>query len=88
MYDIKRFREKKGWTQEQLEEASGIHRILISRYETKGVGMSLSTAMKLADALGCTIDELTGRNERDGKHTVFTDAGGSGRAVRDKPETA
>lgn len=52
-------------TQEELSNATGIHRITISRYETTGRGMTLYTAQLLANALGCTVNDLLNevRNE-------------------------
>jgi putative transcriptional regulator len=58
MYNIKKLRAQKGWTQEQLSEKSGVHRVLIANYQSKGAGMTIVTAAKLADALGCTVYDL------------------------------
>jgi transcriptional regulator with XRE-family HTH domain len=63
MYNIKQLRESRGWTQEILAEISGVNRVLIANYESKGKGMTLTTAMKLAEALNCTIDDLFGKEE-------------------------
>lgn len=56
--NIAKLRNAKGWTQEILADVSGVHRIMIARYETTNANMTIETAKKLADALGCTIDEL------------------------------
>lgn len=58
---LKRLREAKRMTQEQLADATGILRSSIARYETRDMGITVETAGKLATALGCTIDELIGR---------------------------
>ena len=63
MYNIKQLRENRGWTQEILAEISGVNRVLIANYESKGKGMTLTTAAKLANALNCTIDDLFGKEE-------------------------
>lgn len=53
-------RESCGMTQDDLSEASGIHRVSIARWETGRNGMSLRSAQRLARALGCTVSELIG----------------------------
>lgn len=50
-------------TQEILAEISGVNRVLIANYESNGKGMTLTTAMKLADALNCTVNDLFGKEE-------------------------
>lgn len=56
--NIAKLRKAKGWTQEILADASGVNRIMIARFETTNANMTIETAKKLADALGCTIDDL------------------------------
>lgn len=63
IYNIAKLRKAKGWTQETLADASGVNRIMIARYETTGANMTVETAQKLADALGCTIDALFEKGE-------------------------
>lgn len=58
IYNIRKLRKAKGWSQEVLSMVSGVHRVMIARYEAEGKGMTLVTAYKLAGALGCTVDEL------------------------------
>lgn len=60
---IKAMRMAKGMTQKDLADATGVNRVLIANYESKGKGMTLTTAMKLADALNCTIDDLFDKEE-------------------------
>lgn len=59
--ELRKAKKPKGWSQEKLAEESGVHRIMIARYESTGANMTIETAKKLADALGCTIDELYGK---------------------------
>jgi DNA-binding XRE family transcriptional regulator len=56
-------RRAKGMTQNDLAEITGVNRVLIANYESKGKGMTLTTAMKLADALNCTVNDLFGKEE-------------------------
>lgn len=56
---IKKLREKRGWTQQQLADESGLSLVTIGRIEA---GMrknpDLDTRKKLAKALGVEITEL------------------------------
>ena len=58
-FNVKKFREEKGWTQGELSERSGVGRITISRMES-GVleETSAGTLVKLATALGCEMGDL------------------------------
>ena len=61
MNALQELRKKKGLSQAQLAESLGVIQKAVSQWET---GETLPTADKLpaiADALGCTIDELFGR---------------------------
>jgi transcriptional regulator with XRE-family HTH domain len=51
-------RRAKGMTQEQLANASGVHRVTIARFECGTVTPKLSTVERLAAALGVPIDEI------------------------------
>ena len=55
---IKQMREAMDMTQDELADKSGVHRVTIAKYETMDIGMTLESAKKIADALGCTIDDL------------------------------
>jgi len=59
---VKEFRKQKGWTQQKLAEKTGLSFNTITKIE-QGIGDSptLKTLVKLADALGVSIDELVGR---------------------------
>ena len=55
---LRKLRLAKNWTQEELEKASSVPRVTISRYENGERKMMAESANKLSKALGCTIDEL------------------------------
>ena len=64
-YRVRECREAKGMTQAELAEKSGVSRVAISLIETGGIrNVSSLTLMKLADALGVSVDYL-----------FFTDSG-------------
>ena len=55
-------REKRDWTQEKLAEKSGVSAAMISHFETGTRGTaSADNLVKLASALGVSIDYLLGR---------------------------
>jgi transcriptional regulator with XRE-family HTH domain len=51
-------RQAHGFTQEQLAEATGVHRVTIARIETGEVSPKVETLKRLADALGVLVDDL------------------------------
>ncbi|HLQ24990.1 MAG TPA: helix-turn-helix transcriptional regulator [Acidiferrobacterales bacterium] len=53
----------RGWSQEQLAEASGLHRTYISSIERAERNVSLDNIEKLADAFGLPIKELLGTTD-------------------------
>ncbi|MCG8384208.1 MAG: helix-turn-helix domain-containing protein [Cytophagales bacterium] len=53
-------RKEKGFTQDDLEKATGINKRLISRYEKNDTMPSIDVARKLAGALEVSLDYLTG----------------------------
>ena len=58
-YRVKEIREEKKFTQEQLEEKSGISRQTISAIENNRMGnVKVGTLLALANALDTTIDIL------------------------------
>ncbi|MDY2656417.1 MAG: helix-turn-helix transcriptional regulator [Candidatus Limiplasma sp.] len=60
MEKIKELRLNKGWSQEELAKKSGVGRISIIRYENNERIPQVDVASRIANALGCTIDELLG----------------------------
>ncbi len=63
MEKIKELRLNKGWSQEELAKKSGVGRISIIRYENNERIPQVDVASRIANALGCTIDELLGEKE-------------------------
>lgn len=55
---LKDMRIRKKMTLEQLSKASGVSRVSINRYELGERSPNIFIAKKLADALGCTIEDL------------------------------
>jgi DNA-binding XRE family transcriptional regulator len=58
--NLRKYREDKNMTQEQLEELSGISQSMISALETGRIpNPTLATLKALAEQLDITLDELT-----------------------------
>lgn len=61
---IKEVREARNWTQEKLSEASGISKSFLSEVENRGKNISLDLLLRIAQALGTTVQYLaTGEGE-------------------------
>ena len=60
---LRKLREMRNITQEQLAEKADIARTMIGRYETTDQLPSLDTLVRLADALGTSTDYLLGRTD-------------------------
>lgn len=56
--NVKLLRERKGWTQAELAERVGMHRVTISRLETANHEPLFADACLIADTLGVTIGEM------------------------------
>lgn len=56
--NLRAIRETRGLTQNELAEATKIHRVTIAKYEKGLVDPTLENAKKMADALGVTVDDL------------------------------
>lgn len=65
MLAIKEARKRAGLSQEELAKKTGITQAFLSEIETQTKCPSLGTAIKLARALGCTVDELIGEDEQN-----------------------
>ena len=61
--NLQMIRKQKGISQTRLAQLSGVHRVSIVRYEEGSTTPYARNALKLAGALGCTIDDLLGEKE-------------------------
>ena len=65
---IRAIRGQRNWTQEELAEAAGISKSFLSDIENGKRNISSESALKIADALGISLDYLirgeTGERER------------------------
>lgn len=57
---VARLRKRKGWTQQQLAEHSGIHYRTVSKWEQDKQTPQGDNAVAVARALGVSVDELLG----------------------------
>lgn len=60
--NIKKIRKNKGLLQKELGEKLGVTAATISAFENNKTNIKFSTARKVAEALGVTIEELVGDN--------------------------
>ena len=58
---IRKFRLAKGLTQTELGKMVGVSQRVITYYEVRGVSPPPDLLVKIADALGVSLDELFGR---------------------------
>ena len=58
MKDIKKLREERGLSQKELAEKSGIAQSAISYIENKRTNSEIYTIVRLAKALGVTVEYL------------------------------
>jgi len=58
---IRELRSEHGWTQEQFAEFCGMHRTYMGHVERGEKNVSLSTVLRVANALGVRISALFGR---------------------------
>ncbi len=57
---IASLRDRKGWSQTELAEQSGVSRVMIGKYERGEAIPSIDAAKKIADALEVSLDYLVG----------------------------
>lgn len=62
MSRLKDLREARGLSQRDLAKLVDLPQSSIARYETGAYSISLAAAQRIADALECTLDQLTGRD--------------------------
>ena len=61
---IRDLRERKGWTQDDLAEAAGIHRVTIAKYEAGKVEPKSTSLSRLAAALEVEAGFLLGESDK------------------------
>ena len=59
---IREIRKTKGWTQDDLADASNIHRVTIAQYEANKVVPKSTTLARLSAALECDAGYLLGED--------------------------
>lgn len=66
--NLKRLRNKKGWSQERLAREAGISYITLVKIERGGIeNPKLRTLLKLAKALAVSLDKLVGSSKDKSK---------------------
>ena len=71
--NIKKIRKQKGWSQKDLGAMIGSHLSHVNRIETGKQNPSLEVLIKLADALGVSIDGLVRGSDEDFKEIRIED---------------
>lgn len=62
LQNLVKLRKQKGWSQERLATVSGISYNTLIKLERGGIlNPKIETVIKLAEALGVSLDELVGR---------------------------
>ena len=62
--NVKRLREARGLTQEELGDRCGYHRTYVSNIEHANLNVTLANLEALAAGLGCTVEDLLKRPDR------------------------
>ncbi|MGC4066104.1 MAG: helix-turn-helix transcriptional regulator [Polyangiaceae bacterium] len=62
--NLRRLRESRGWSQQQLADASGVPRPTIANLEGGDGNPTLSVMMRIAGALGATIEQLIAKADQ------------------------
>src|SRR5688572_25401999 len=57
---VRDYRTRKCWSQAELAERAGISRAAVSAIEIDRLVPSVAAALALADAFGCTVEDLFG----------------------------
>lgn len=59
-------RDKKGWSQAQLADNSGVSRVIVGKYERGEAMPSIDATKKIAGALDVSLDNLVGEGLLNG----------------------
>jgi len=65
LVNLKEIREQKGISQELLAKMSGVPRGTLANIESHWTEPRISTAVKIADCLNISLDELVGRERKE-----------------------
>ena len=60
-HNLRAWRKKMGYTQQQMARLLTVHRTTYTKYETDATDPPLEVLCRMADLLGCTTDSLLGR---------------------------
>ena len=58
---LREWRKRRGYSQQQIADWLRVCRTTYTRYESGALDPSLETLCRMADLMGCTTDELLGR---------------------------
>lgn len=61
-YNIKLFRDQRGWTQKQLSEKLMISRPVVAKWENNGALPDIASLMKLSNVFDISIDHIVGNH--------------------------
>jgi transcriptional regulator with XRE-family HTH domain len=64
--NLKKLRTGKALSQDELSDLTGISQTMISAFERGVKGISLDYGFKIANALGCNINDLVDGNTQSG----------------------
>ena len=62
---VKAFRQRQGWSQDELARRAGISRAAVSAIEIQRIVPSVAAALALAEALSCRVEDLFGAKETE-----------------------
>lgn len=71
--ELRAAREKSGKTQAQVAKEVGIAEVVYQRYEYGANEPGVRTAIRIARALSCTVEDLFGAATPDGRENNITD---------------
>ena len=63
---LRKLRKDNGLTQVRLAEKARVPRSVIARFETGRTELSTKSLMKIAGALGCSMEEIVSGGQTDG----------------------
>ena len=70
--NLSELRKSKKFSQEELAKKAGVHTNVLGRYERGEAKPSIDVALKLADALGVSLDFLVGKSDLQLDQDIIT----------------